>query len=154
MDHDEEVENNINALNERIYDGAQTSSFGKETPRASNRLLKRQLPTVALRSDGPDVKRVKVERRKMNNNPNALNENHEGPVCTNSKQEPTSRAKTEKRPAHSSRYDGTGHKIKYHKDRQRCKKEGCNYKSHEMCVKCNVHLCTRTRQCFEEFHTL
>lgn len=67
---------------------------------------------------------------------------------------PISRAKTEKRPGHSSRYDGIGHTITYRNSRQRCKKEGCIFKSHEMCDKCNVHLCTKKRKCFEEFHTL
>lgn len=72
-------------MNENIHDGAQTSSLGKETPRASKRRLKHRLPTVGLRSDGPDAKKRKVERRKMNNNTNALNENHEGPVSTKRK---------------------------------------------------------------------
>lgn len=64
------------------------------------------------------------------------------------------RAKTEKRPCHSTRYDGLNHIMKYGTIRQRCKKEGCKAKSFGLCMKCNVHLCFRTRNCFEQFHNI
>lgn len=92
---------------------------------------------------------VSILKRPLKTNIKALKKNN-----VKAGQKPFSRAKTEKRPVHSSRYDGIEHTITYGNSRQRCKKEGCIYKSHEMCGKCNVHLCTRKRKCFEEFHIM
>lgn len=142
---EEDSQNNVNASKE---DDAK--KMDNEAPRGKNRQQKRRVPT---NDEAPVPKKLKLARgisklpMKMNSSP--LNKNDDIPGPTQ-----IPRAKTEKRPVHSNRYDGTGHTITYHNSRQRCKKEGCVYKSHEMCEKCNVHLCTRTRKCFEEFHTM
>lgn len=150
-----EVDNSIKSLNEN---NEPFPPLEKKTPRAN----KRWLPTDdGSTCAGPLPKKTKVEGRKserlVRNSTNALNENDHEQVSTRKikkGRKTTPRAATEKRPAHSSRYDGAGHSITFNKDRQRCKKEGCNYKSFGMCVKCNVHLCSKKRNCFQEFHEL
>lgn len=68
------------------------------------------------------------------------------------------RAKQDKKPSHSIRYDGLNHTVAHGADRQRCKYEKCEAKSssrsYHFCSKCNVHLCSNKRNCFEKFHTL
>lgn len=64
------------------------------------------------------------------------------------------RAKTEKRPDNSLRYDRVEHNKEKSDKRQRCKRESCKYKSSQICSKCNVHLCTGERDCFNKFHSL
>lgn len=62
------------------------------------------------------------------------------------------RARPEKRPLHSTRYDGSKHKMEKSKTRQRCKMEHCKFKSFIICVQCEVHLCIKKRNCFDKFH--
>lgn len=65
------------------------------------------------------------------------------------------RARTEKRPPNAVRYDGLEHKIQKSNSRQRCKQEGCQFKSYQTCKKCCVHLCAAAgRNCFEAFHKI
>lgn len=83
---------------------------------------------------------------------------HESAVKTpsmNVRRPPTSeRKKTEKRPPHESRYDCSNHWPEMHGS-TRCKKEGCTFKTHFRCSKCNVSLCiTADRNCFKAFHIL
>lgn len=61
------------------------------------------------------------------------------------------RAKYEKKPQNSIRYDGKNHlpQIDDKKNGTRCKNENCKSKSHTLCSKCDVHLCPR---CFKPFH--
>lgn len=70
-----------------------------------------------------------------------------------------SRRATEKRPFHSFRYDGKKHNKAKDNVRQRCKLEGCPYKSYIICTNCNVHLCCseksrEKRDCFANFHKI
>lgn len=60
--------------------------------------------------------------------------------------------KYEKRPAESLRYDGSGHTMQKDSKRQRCKNYGCSMKTYLKCIKCNVHLCSGKRNCFDDFH--
>lgn len=64
------------------------------------------------------------------------------------------KASKEKRPSPSRRYDGSGHTRIKTDTRQRCKNEGCKFKSFIVCEKCNVHLCVKKRNCFDLFHTV
>lgn len=63
---------------------------------------------------------------------------------------------SEQRPYEEVVFDSIGH-LAHHDDRKlptRCKKVGCDNKTHIMCLKCNVHLCINNRRnCFSEFHT-
>lgn len=63
------------------------------------------------------------------------------------------RAKYEKRPINSIRYDGKNHlpQIDNKENGTRCKNDNCKSKSHTFCCKCGVHLCPR---CFKPFHEL
>lgn len=57
----------------------------------------------------------------------------------------------------TNRYDGLSHwpAIDSRKNASRCKNEGCTFKTHFYCSKCEVHLCIRqARNCFEDFHIL
>lgn len=64
----------------------------------------------------------------------------------------------EKRPVHSTRYDGIKHLPEINAQKKlttRCKREGCSSKSTVFCSKCKIHLCLRRgRNCFRDFHTI
>lgn len=71
---------------------------------------------------------------------------------------PKKRAKTEKRPLPSLRFDQIGHFPQIDKARlARCKNDRCDKKSYIVCSKCNIHLClsiSENRNCFTRFHTI
>jgi hypothetical protein len=58
------------------------------------------------------------------------------------------------RPGKDIRYDGLNHMIERSPKQQRCKLEGCTYKTTSFCEKCEVFLCFHAqRNCFKMFHT-
>lgn len=66
------------------------------------------------------------------------------------------RAKNEKRPSLSTRFDQIGHfgAFDSNNDSTRCKLEGCTQKTRVFCEKCNVHICfNQKNNCFKIFHT-
>lgn len=78
-------------------------------------------------------------------------------VPVNSSEPSKKKAKYEQKPKHSIRYDEKNHLpgVDSNKDATRCKLEGCTYKSHHFCMKCNVHLCIqKDRNCYQKFHVI
>lgn len=53
-----------------------------------------------------------------------------------------------------TRYNNTGH-LPTSGEKQRCKMENCDRKTHVMCQKCNIHLCivVYSKNCFAIFRT-
>lgn len=67
------------------------------------------------------------------------------------------RARYEKKPENSIRYDNMKHLAVAddNPSATRCKNENCSYKSNIFCSRCKVHLCVKSgRNCFKKFHTL
>lgn len=67
------------------------------------------------------------------------------------------KARYQKKPKNSLRYDDKGHLPEFDNKQSatRCKNESCSSRTHIFCIKCGVHLCTtKGRSCFKEFHTL
>lgn len=94
-----------------------------------------------------------IKNHHENRNEKRQREEVEGPKMIAIKKKKT----YEKRPPHSSRYDGLNHKLQHQPPRQRCKMKNCKAKSMYICIKCNVHLCTNgktEKNCFEKFHCL
>lgn len=68
-----------------------------------------------------------------------------------------SKSEREVRRKHHIRYDNISHLPGMEKcvEATRCKYEGCKFRSHVFCMKCNVHLCLQPdRNCFQLFHSL
>lgn len=104
---------------------------------------------------GEDVSNGKVAVVEPVNKKSFLDQCPDSLVQDSDKSAKKSRRSTEKRPFHSFRYDGKEHDKAKDNIRQRCKLEGCPYKSYIMCTSCNVHLCcSKKRDCFANFHKI
>lgn len=103
----------------------------------------------------PSVKRAAKGARILDSEMNTRSKNQQ--KNKENSGTPVPRAKSEKRPKNSMRYDGKGHLPIFDKNSyaSRCKNEDCKFKTNMECIKCKVHLCcTRERNCFTEFHLL
>lgn len=76
-------------------------------------------------------------------------------TCAKQSQTNNTKNDREKLPALNIRYDRYDHLPVFDPGNSvRCKMPKCALKSVFYCMKCNVHLCIKSKNCFQDFHTI